>query len=92
MISLFSCVSLHSDQALRAHRGVQCVPGVPVQRQEANVQITGVRNGAGVISVICKSNVQQCVNVQEVREVQEVLWDPSYPEIRNGSMNQTLCA
>lgn len=45
-----------------------------------------------MISVICKSNLQQCVNVQEVREVQEVLGDPSYPEIRNGSINQTLSA
>lgn len=45
-----------------------------------------------MIWVICWSHVQQCVNVQEVREVQEVLWDPSYPEIRKGPMSQKRCA
>lgn len=52
MISLSRRVFLRSVQALRAHRGVRCVPGVPVQGQDEHVQIMGVWNGAFVISVM----------------------------------------
>lgn len=52
MISVSSRVFLRSVQALRAHRGVRCVPGVPVQGQGQHVQIMGAGNGAFVTSVM----------------------------------------
>lgn len=61
MIPEISGVFLHSVRALRAHQGVRCVPEVPVQPQEAKVQITGEGNGAGLISVSCQSKLQQRV-------------------------------
>lgn len=52
MISGSSRVFLRSVQALRAHRRVRCVPGVPVQGQDEHVQITGAWDGAFVTSVM----------------------------------------
>lgn len=48
MLSVSRRVLLRSVQALRALRGVRCVPGVPVPGQDEHVQITAVWNGAFV--------------------------------------------
>lgn len=66
---------LHSVQALRAHRRVRCVPGVPGGRAETLFRVlTGWINAQK--SSLCTTND---VNLQEVRGVQKDLWNPSCP-------------
>lgn len=66
---------LRSVQALRAHQRVRCVPEVPGGRAETMFRVlTGWINAQKF-----RLRRTKCGNLQEVRGVQEGLWNPSCP-------------